>query len=108
MTPVFSPKLLGALRHGAREEDVGASLAVGQLLNTEGLRDQLRYRFGFPLLLSQCLNPRTFLMCSRYSPARRFFVIRWISTVTSGTGGFIPFRSRNSNGSETSAKRFVQ
>ena len=40
--------------------------------------------------LSQCLNPRTFLMCNWYSPARRSFVILWIRTVTSGTGGFIP------------------
>jgi len=41
------------------------------------------YRFGFRRRLSQCLNPRIFLMCSLYSPARRSLVIRWISTVTS-------------------------
>jgi hypothetical protein len=47
-------------------------------------------------------------MCNRYSPARRFFVILWISTVASGTGGFMPLRRRSSNGSETFAKRFVE
>ena len=65
-------------------------------------------RLGFCRRLSQCLNPKTLLMCSLYSPARRSFVIRWISTVTSGTGGFIPFSRRNSNGSETFVKLFVQ
>jgi hypothetical protein len=63
---------------------------------------------GFCRRLSQCLYPKTLLMWSRYSPARRSFVILWISTVTSGTGGFIPLRRRSSNGSETFAKRFVQ
>jgi hypothetical protein len=43
-------------------------------------------------------------MCSRYSRARRSFVILWINTVTSGTGGFMPFNKRSSNGSETFAK----
>ena len=30
-----------------------------------------------------CLNPRTFLMCCRYSPARRSSAIRWINKKTS-------------------------
>jgi hypothetical protein len=66
------------------------------------------HRFGFCARLSQFLNPKIFLICNRYSPARRSFVIRWIKTVTSGTGGFMPFSRRNSNGSETFARRFVQ
>ena len=61
-----------------------------------------------PVSLFPVLVVKTFLMCKRYSPARRSFVIRWIRTVTSGTGGFIPFSSRSSNGIETFAKRFVQ
>ena len=65
-------------------------------------------RFGFCRWLSQCLNPRTFLMRSWYSPARRSFVILWISTVASGTAGFIPLSRRSSNGTETLAKRLVQ
>src|SRR5271163_4927853 len=47
-------------------------------------------------------------MCNRYSPARRSFVILSTSTVTSGTGGFMPLRRRSSKGTETFAKRFVQ
>jgi hypothetical protein len=66
------------------------------------------HRLGFCRRLFRCLNPRTFLMCSRYSLARRSLTILWISTVTSGTGGFIPFSRRNSNGIETFAKRLVQ
>ena len=41
MPPVSFPNLLEALRHGAHEERVGASIAVGQLLSNEGLRDLL-------------------------------------------------------------------
>jgi hypothetical protein len=52
---------------------------------------------GFHCRLSQCLNPKTILICNLYSLARRSLVIRWISTVTSGTGGVMPFNSRNSN-----------
>jgi hypothetical protein len=38
----------------------------------------------------------------------RSLVILWISTVTSGTGGFIPLSRRSSKGNETFANRFVQ
>jgi hypothetical protein len=59
-------------------------------------------------LLSQFLNPKTFLMCSLYSPARRSAVVLWISTVTLGTVGFIPSGRCSSNGTETFSNRFVQ
>jgi hypothetical protein len=52
------------------------------------------HRLGFCRRVSQCLNPKTFLMCNWYSPARRFLVTLWMRTVTSGTGRFIPLRRR--------------
>ena len=36
------------------------------------------YVLGLFRRLSQCLNPKTFLMCNLYSPARRSFVIRFL------------------------------
>jgi hypothetical protein len=58
--------------------------------------------------LSRCLNPRTFLMCNLYSPARRSLVTLSMRTVTSGTGRFIPLGKRSSKGTENFSNRFVQ
>jgi hypothetical protein len=46
-------------------------------------------------------------MCSSYSSARRFVVILPISTVTSGTGGFMPLRRHSSKGTDTFLKRDI-
>ncbi len=60
-------------------------------LSRSSLDASVAYLFGFCRRLSQCLNPRTFLMFNLYTPELRSVVILLISTVTSGTGGFMPF-----------------